>query len=167
MDKGCAEINTVLNDMIVDGVKYEKMAGDYYDQMLFDSKELYGYLDDLFKVSKNEKTIYDYIQIDSNSSIERTFAEECEKRDDIKFYFKLPFWFKIDTPIGTYNPDWALVYEGDKKVYFVAETKGTDDINDPCLSTGERDKMRCGKRHFENFPDVKFRAPITKLEKVI
>jgi len=165
MDKVCSEINTVLQEMIVDGVKYEKIAGEYYDQMLFDSRELYGYLDDLFEVSKKDKTVYDYVQIDSK--IEREFAAECEKRDDIKFYFKLPFWFEIDTPIGKYNPDWALVYEGDKKIYFVAETKGTDDINDPSLSVGERHKIKCGKRHFEQFEDIKFRAPVKSLKDVI
>lgn len=165
MDKACAEINSVLNEMIVDGVKYEKIAGEYWDQVLFDNRELYGYLSDLFEVKKPEKTLYDYIQIDSD--IERDFASECETRKDIKFYFKLPFWFKIQTPIGEYTPDWALVYEGDEKVYFVAETKGTDDINDPCLSESERQKIRCGKKHFENFPDVRFKAPISKLEKLI
>jgi len=109
MDKVCSEINTVLNEMIVDGVKYEKIAGAYWEQTLFEDKELYSYLDDLYEVKKPGKTVYDYIQIDSNSSIERKFAEECENRDDIKFYFKLPGWFFIDTPIGKYNPDWALL----------------------------------------------------------
>jgi type III restriction enzyme len=165
MDKTCGEINTVLNEMIVDGIKYEKIAGSYWDQMLFDDKELYGYLNDLFEVKKPEKTVYDYIQVDSN--VERNFAKACEDRVDIKFYFKLPFWFEIDTPIGKYNPDWALVYEGDKKIYFVAETKGTDDINDPCLSSGEQHKIKCGKKHFDNFPDVTFKAPVSNLEKVI
>jgi len=164
MDKTCGEINNVLNEMIVDGIKYEKIAGAYWDQMLFDNKEIYDYLNDLFEVKKPEKTVYDYIQVDSK--IERDFAAECEKRDDIKFYFKLPFWFEIDTPIGKYNPDWALVYENDKKIYFVAETKGTDDINDPCLSTGERHKILCGRKHFENFPDVKFVAPVSKLKRI-
>jgi len=168
MDKTCGEINTVLNEMIVDGIKYEKIAGSYWEQTLFDDKELYGYLDELYgnlyPVKKKEKTVYDYIQFDSE--IERKFAEECEKRDDIKFYFKLPFWFEIDTPIGKYNPDWALVYEGDRKIYFVAETKGTDNINDPSLSNEERYKIQCGKKHFANFPDVHFKAPVTKLSDV-
>jgi type III restriction enzyme len=165
MDKVCSEINYILNEMIVDGVKYEKIAGEYYDQMLFDSKELYGYLNDLFEVKKTEKTICDYIPV--GSKIEREFAEECEKRDDIKFYFKLPFWFEIETPIGKYHPDWALVHEGDKKIYFVAETKGTNDINDPSLSVGERHKIKCGKRHFKQFEDVEFRAPVKFLTDVI
>jgi len=164
MDKACGEVNSVLNEMIVDGVKYEKIAGEYWDQMLFDNKELSGYLNELFEVKKTEKTVYDYVLVDSD--IERAFAAECEKRNDVKFYFKLPFWFKIETPIGEYTPDWALVYEGDQKVYFVAETKGTKDINDPCLAEGERQKIKCGKQHFKNFPDVVFKAPIKELSDV-
>lgn len=161
MDKVCSEINAVLNEMIVDGVKYEKMAGEYYEQTLFEDKELYSYLADPYEVTKPQKSVYDYIEVDSN--VEREFAEECEQRDDIKFYFKLPGWFFIDTPIGKYHPDWALVYENDKKVYFVAETKGTNDINDPSLSNEERYKIKCGKKHFAQFPDVQFDAPVSKL----
>ncbi len=168
MDKVCSEINTVLNELIVDGIKYEKIAGAYWEQTLFDDKELYGYLDErfgnLYAVQKRDKTVYDYVQFDSE--IERLFAEECENRNDIKFYFKLPWWFLIDTPIGKYNPDWALVYENDKKVYFVAETKGTNDINDPSLSVGERHKIKCGKAHFKGFDGVEFKAPVKTLNDV-
>ncbi|MDD5063357.1 MAG: DEAD/DEAH box helicase family protein [Phycisphaerae bacterium] len=163
MDKVCEAINVVLNEMIVYGIKYEKIGNSYWDQMLFDNEELSGYFEDLFEVKKKEKTVYDYIQTDSN--IEKDFARECEKRDDIKFYLKLPFWFKIETPLGTYNPDWALVYEGDKKVYFVAETKGTNNIDE--LAPAERYKIICGKRHFEQFEDVKFQAPVKSLKDVI
>jgi type III restriction enzyme len=164
MDKVCDCVINVLNEMMVDGIKYEKIAGSYWDQMLFDNEELSDYLDDLFEVSKKEKTIYDYIKIDSN--IERDFARACEQRDDIKFYFKLPFWFKIETPLGTYNPDWALVYENDKKVYFVAETKGVNNIDDPSLSDAERFKIKCGKNHFKQFADVEFKAPVKTLNDV-
>ena len=163
MDKVCSEIITVLKEMIVDSVKYEKIAGSYWDQLLFDSEELYGYLDDLLEVSRKDKTVYDYVPIDSK--IEREFAKACEDRDDIKFYFKLPFWFKIETPLGTYTPDWALVYEGDKKVYFVAETKGTNRLDD--LTPNEQYKIKCGRKHFENFEDVEFTAPVTKLSDFI
>jgi len=164
MAKVCDCVINVLNEMMVDGIKYEKIAGSYYDQMLFDNDELYDYLDDLFEVSKKEKTIYDYIKIDSN--FERDFAAACEQRDDVKFYFKLPFWFKIETPLGTYNPDWALVYENDKKVYFVAETKGVNNIDDPSLSDAERFKIKCGKKHFKQFADVEFKAPVKTLSDV-
>ena len=161
MDKACSEINTVLNEMIVDGVKYEKIAGEYWDQMLFDDKELYGYLNDLFEVKETEKTVYDYVLVDGN--VERAFAEECEKRDDIKFYFKLPFWFKIETPIGTYNPDWAIVYENDKRIYFVAETKSPDEE----LRPSENMKIHCGRKHFEQFDGVKFKAPVSSVSDLL
>jgi len=163
MDKVSEEIINVLREMMVDGIKYEKIAGSYWDQMLFESEELSGYLDDLFKVAKKDKTIYDYIEVDS--TIEREFTAECEKRDDVKFYFKLPFWFKIETPLGTYNPDWAIVFENDKRIYFVAETKGTTRLDD--LTPNEQDKIKCGRKHFENFKDVEFKAPVTKLSDVI
>ena len=165
MDKVCSEINTVLNELIVDGIKYEKIAGAYWEQKLFEDKELYSYLNDLFEVKKPDKTVYDYIEVDSN--VEREFAKACEDNDNIKFYFKLPGWFFIDTPIGKYNPDWALVYEGDKKIYFVAETKGTNDPNDPSLSIEERQKIHCGKKHFANFPEVFFKAPVKTLSDVL
>ncbi len=163
MDKACSDINTVLNEMVVDGVKYEKIPGEYWDQRLFENEELARYLNDLYPVKKPEKTVYDYIEIDSNSGIERRFAEACEAREDIKFYFKLPGWFFIDTPIGKYKPDWALVYENDKRIYFVGETKGTDIENDPSLGVGELQKIKCGRRHFAEFPDISFKAPITDL----
>lgn len=163
MDKACVEINLVLREMIVDGIKYERIAGKCWDQKLFESEELIGYLDDLFKVSKMEKTIYNYVPIDSD--VERRFAQACEAREDIRFYFKLPFWFQIDTPLGKYNPDWALVYEGDQRIYFVAETKGTDKEED--LSPPERLKIKCGRKHFAEFKDVIFKAPVKTLADVV
>jgi type III restriction enzyme len=69
---------------------------------------------------------------------------------NIEFYFKLPNWFKIPTPIGHYNPDWAIVFEGVKKVYFVAETKSENQE----LRPSEDQKMKCGQAHFEKFDGV-------------
>jgi type III restriction enzyme len=69
------------------------------------------------------KTIYEnYIPLDS--SVESQFAKDCESSENVEFYFKLPNWFKIPTPIGNYNPDWALIFKGERKIYFVAKTKG-------------------------------------------
>ena len=167
MDKVCEAINFVLNEMIVDGIKYEKIPGQYWNQMLFDDEELYGYINDLYEVKNKDKTVYDHVKIDNYSSIERDFAKECDTRDDIKFYFKLPFWFKIETPLGTYNPDWALVYEGDERIYFVAETKGTNNIDDLSLRPEEKYKIKCGKRHFEQFDGVIFKAPVKSLKDVV
>ena len=90
---------------MIDGIKYKKIGSKDYEMMLFEENEIETYIDSLaFEVSKNEMTVYDkYMPLDSD--VETEFAKECETREDIEFYFKLPFWFHIDTPIGKYNPD--------------------------------------------------------------
>ncbi len=163
MDLVSQAILKTLHEMMVDGIKYEKIAGQYWDQRLFDNDELESYLDNLVKVQKQDKTLYNYVQVDSD--IERRFVSELENRQDVKFYFKLPFWFKIQTPIGEYNPDWAIVFEGDKRIYFVAETKGTTAEED--LSIPEQYKIRCGRAHFKALPDVTFKAPIRNVSELI
>ncbi len=166
MDVSADAINQILQQMMIDGIKYEKIAGQYWSMSLFDSEELYGYLQqkggNLVDVKKKDKTIYDYVLVDSD--IERKFAKELEDREDVKFYLKMPFWFKIQTPLGTYNPDWAIVFGGDKRIYFVAETKGTTDINK--LTPAEQLKIKCGKEHFQNFDGVEFKAPVKTLSDV-
>lgn len=161
MDMSSDEINRILQRIMVDGIKYEKVAGRYWNMTLFESEELYGYLQskggNLYKVKNPKKTVYDCVLIDSE--VERRFAKELEEREDIKFYLKLPFWFKIDTPLGTYNPDWGVVFEGDKRIYFVAETKSHNQE----LRPSEAMKIECGKRHFENFEGVEFVARINRV----
>ena len=88
-----------------------------------------------------------------DSSVEYAFARDCEERDDIEFYFKLPHWFKINTPIGTYNPDWALIKKNEKTVYFVAETKSAGQE----LRVTEKQKIKCGHAHFNEFEEVEFK----------
>ena len=75
------------------------------------------------------------------------------------FYIKLPRWFLVDTPVGKYNPDWALVYKNDQILYFVTETKdtgGKDGVNLSLLRPLEQLKIECGKRHFKQFEGVQF-----------
>ena len=90
-------------------------------------------------------SIYDKIVYDSE--VERRFAEELDKREDIKLFVKLPSFFKIETPIGTYNPDWAIVKHDDQTIYLVRETKSTKDFEK--LRNSEADKIKCGRKHFE------------------
>jgi len=166
MDISADAVNQILQQLMIDGIKYEKIGGKYWSMTLFNSKELYGYLQrkggNLVDVKETDKTIYDYVLVDSE--IERKFVKELETREDVKFYLKLPFWFKIETPLGTYNPDWAIVFDGDKRIYFVAETKGT--TNEKELSTAERLKIKCGEAHFKNFEGVKFKAPVKTLSDI-
>lgn len=82
-----------------------------------------------------------------DSQIEREFARQLDIRDDIRLFVKLPHWFQIETPIGKYNPDWAILKHDGQALYLARETKGTRDFLK--LRTSEADKVRCGARHFE------------------
>ncbi|MBI5674224.1 MAG: DEAD/DEAH box helicase family protein [Nitrospirae bacterium] len=162
MDNAVVAIKSVLYELMVDGIKYEKIGDKIYEMKLFEDNELEIYLDQFtFVVNNQEKSIYkNYIPLDS--SVENKFAKDCESSENIEFYFKLPFWFRINTPVGTYNPDWAIVFKGEKKIYFVAETKGEGQE----LRPSERMKIDCGKAHFEKFDDVKFKGPISSVSEL-
>lgn len=163
MDNASSIINLVLSKMMVDGIKYEKIAGEVWEMREFENEELEGYLDSLFEVNNPDKTLHNYVICDSQ--IESQFAKDLEANEDVKFYIKLPYWFKIETPIGSYNPDWAVVFEADKKVYFVAESKGTTNIEE--LREAERMKIKCGAKHFDEFDDVEFKAPVSKVREMV
>jgi type III restriction enzyme len=147
LDNVVAAVKRTLNELLVEGIKYEKINGASYEMKLFEAQEIEAYLSNLFEVTREDKTIYNYIEIDSNSTPERNFARDCEVDEDVKFFFKLPRGFKIPTPLGTYNPDWAVIFENDKRVYFVVETKGT--LNKQQLREIERLKIACGEEHFK------------------
>jgi len=141
MDSVARLIKNELHKLVVDGIKYEKIAGQGYEMRLFEETEIISYLNNLIEV---KKSVYDAIEYDSE--IEKQFAESLDMRDDIKLFVKLPSWFKIDTPIGTYNPDWAIVKHEDDTLYLIRETKGIKDFEK--LRNIEADKIRCAKRHF-------------------
>ncbi len=160
LDLATTAIKRTLYDLMIDGIKYQKIGGSEYEMALFEAQELEVYLNDFsFIVSDPSKTIYSaFVPLDSG--VESKFAKDCETSDQIKFYFKLPNWFKIPTPIGNYNPDWALVFEDDKKIYFVAETKdtGTPQVDLSKLSGDEQMKIKCGKAHFNEFSDLEYKV---------
>ncbi|HER23846.1 MAG TPA: DEAD/DEAH box helicase [Candidatus Atribacteria bacterium] len=141
MDSVARLIKNELHQLVVDGIKYEKIAGQEYEMRLFEETEIISYLNNLIEV---KKSVYDAIEYDSE--IEKRFAESLDMRDDIKLFVKLPSWFKIDTPIGTYNPDWAIVKHEDDTLYLIRETKGIKDFEK--LRNIEADKIRCAKMHF-------------------
>ena len=144
------QVSTIIQHQmrlfVVDGIKYHKIGDDhYYAQELFSDNELFGYLQKNMVESK--KSVFDHVVYDSD--IELEFATAFEGSDDIKLYAKLPGWFKIDTPLGTYNPDWAILIEvdGKEKLYFVVETKST--LFTDALRPTEKAKIKCGKEHFK------------------
>lgn len=140
-------INRTKRLAIVDGIKYQRIGNNhYYAQELFEQEELKGYLNNMLKDA--QKSVFEHVVYDSGG-VERTFAEQLEKNDAVKVYAKLPGWFKVPTPLGTYNPDWAVLVriDGQERLYFVVETKGslfTDDLRDH-----EAAKIACGEAHFK------------------
>lgn len=140
-------INRTKRLALVDGIKYQKIGDEsYYAQELFQQEELMGYLKNMLKDAT--KSVFEHVVYDSGG-VERTFAEQLEKNESVKIYAKLPAWFKVPTPLGTYNPDWAVLVEvsGEERLYFVVETKGslfTDDLRDQ-----EAAKIACGEAHFK------------------
>ena len=133
-------INRCKQMALVDGIKYQKLGDQHvYAQELFEKEELTGYLKSM--LMDTQKSIYEHVVYDS--MVERDFA------DAIKLYAKLPGWFKVPTPLGSYNPDWAVLVEEDgaQRLYFVVETKSSlfaDDLRDK-----ESAKIECGKAHFQ------------------
>ncbi len=147
IDLAAETINRCKRLALVDGIKYQKLGDEhFYAQELFDQEELTGYLKNM--LMNTEKSIYEHVLYES--STERDFADALEKNDAIKLYAKLPGWFKVPTPLGSYNPDWAILVEQDgaQRLYFVVETKSslfTDDLRDK-----ESAKIACGKAHFQS-----------------
>ena len=140
-------IKKTMSIFIVDGIKYQRIGADsYYAQECFEEQELYGYLSKNMIKNRDNKSIYNYTVYDSD--VEKGFARSFNENDNVKLFTKLPSWFKINTPLGSYNPDWAVVIEKDneEKLYFVVESKGsffTDDLRDT-----EEAKIKCATEHF-------------------
>jgi type III restriction enzyme len=144
-------IRNVQSAMEIDGIRYVKLDGEeYYLQEIFDSEELIAFLDR--NAIAVERSVYDHVIYDS-STVERPFAVALDNDPDVRMFFKIPEKFKIETPIGAYNPDWAVYMDkdGEQRLYFVIETKGTTRLDD--LRTPEEQKIHCGVRHFAALED--------------
>ncbi len=169
IDEAARAINRAKQEVMVDGISYQK-TGESYDMCLFENHELEAYLYDAamksgaIAVDNPDKTIYDYVTVDSE--VEYKFMKALEQADNIRFYVKLPGWFTIPTPLGSYNPDWAVVFDGDERVYFVAETKGVNKINNSHLSASERGKILAARQHFVEV-EVEYVAPVRDLQSAL
>lgn len=139
-------LNAAKRLAMVDGIKYEKLpSNEAYDQQLFLHEELVSYKDKTVEV-KGGRSPFEHIIVDSD--VERTFVKECEQDENVKSYLKLPSWFKVKTPLGPYNPDWAILLEkfGEERLYFIVETKGSTASED--IRPTELAKIKCGRKHF-------------------
>lgn len=171
MDKIAKIINKEKLKLILDGIQYQK-TDEYYDQELLDpakwlNAEIVDKNNHKHISSTNTKHLYDYILCDSN--IEKNFAEQCIKDHRALAFTKLPSYFKIKTPLGTYNPDWAILRktEDGNKLYFVVETKGKNEFDE--LSINEKQKIICARNHFKTVKDndtVIYEAPVNDYERI-
>lgn len=145
MDKVVKEIRSIMNHLIIKGIVYEKLEGIQYEMSRFREDEHKLFFAEE-RIVPTEKSVYDYVLWDSN--VEKQFAIDLEANHHVKYYIKLPSWFTIETPVGTYNPDWAILKKNGEVVYMVRETKSTKDQMK--LRISETDKIKCGRSHFES-----------------
>jgi type III restriction enzyme len=150
-----------LADQLVDGIQYEKINEWYAMTRLEEESLISSWEEYLIPAAKS---LYDHVLID-DSSVERDFVEGLERDNRVKMYIKLPDWFTVLTPVGSYNPDWAIIFEehdasgeptGKPLLYLVRETKSTTDMDK--LRPDERRKILCGKSHFERALGVDYRV---------
>lgn len=158
-------IQKALDELLVDGIRYEKLDGESYKMSLFDEPELETYLDRAYRVQHGNQgdpiqTPYDYIECDSH--VERLTAQALDGAENVKFFCKLPRWFTIPTPVGNYNPDWAVVLEDDQRVYLIRETKSTHDADK--RRQEENLKIQCGKAHFNALGEVNYEVATSAAE---
>ncbi|TMU20183.1 DEAD/DEAH box helicase [Halomonas sp. ATBC28] len=175
LDTVIAAIKTVLQELLVEGIQYHEINGKRYEMALFD-EPVETYLSSVYPQTSDDmitpvdKTLLEAQPLDgdtqgpkgdafncvmSDSDVENRFAHECSIDPRVRFFFKLPSKFKIATPLGSYNPDWAVVFENEERVYFVAETKSSTVKAD--LRRNEHLKIECGHRHFKLADDVTFK----------
>ena len=142
--KTAALINDEKATAVIQHITYN-MLDEKYDTNIFTEPTLKGNLGT--NVVKTKKHLYDHVLYDSAN--EKAFAQELDTNNDVAVYVKLPNGFYISTPVGKYNPDWAIAfYEGSvKHIYFVAETKGS--MSSLQLREIEKAKIHCAKEHFK------------------
>ena len=148
-----AEAARIINEqkatVIVEHLAYDPLD-DRYDSSIFTENQT---AQDLTKASeKLKKSVYEYVVTDSQ--VERSFVEQLDVSDEVVVYSKLPRGFFIPTPVGDYNPDWAIAFtEGEvKHVYFVAETKGS--MSTLQLKGVENAKIECARKFFASLNDM-------------
>lgn len=164
-------IERELEALMVDGICYRPViiGEKEYGKQLFLTPQQIGDIKHVIETS--EKCLTEQIVCDSGSKPERNFAHDADLDESVKFYVKLPDRFTIPTPLGKYNPDWAMVKheDGQDILYFVVETKGSNLSGD--LRTKEDLKIQCARAHFKTLAEhtdnpIRFCGPVTKLRDV-
>lgn len=134
-----------LYSQLTDTIVYEPVDGLRWEARLFIDHTGRAYEANVVPATKS---ITNVVPVDSQ--VERDFVKDVEDRDDVKLYVKLPSWFKVPTPLGGYNPDWAVVLETEEGecLYLVRETKGGKDV-EKLRFEHEQLKIKFGEKHFD------------------
>lgn len=141
-------ITGCLRSQVLSGIQYQEVAGSQWEMRRLepeDEEAIERYASKLYQVQNQDKTPFDHVEFDSE--VEHKFAKELDNNKDVRFYLKLPAWFSIDTPVGPYNPDWAIMFESEAKLYLVRETKGSLDAAE--RRAIENIKIDCATKHFK------------------
>ena len=150
-----AALRETLAELMVAGISYEKIQNDYFEWEQHFAVEERAILKAMMEhIESGDNCAYDWVECDSQ--VEREFARDLSKRDDIDLFLKLPRNFEVPTPVGDYRPDWAILFSASaqkpRRLCFIAETKSAvgDDgnIEFPKLRRHEELKIRCAARHF-------------------
>lgn len=161
MDLATRQIRDTLQRLMIDNIHYRLSGNGEEDYLLYSLKQEHQmYASRMLPVNKS---IYDAIEYESEP--EERFARDLDRREDVELFLKLPDWFEIDTPVGGYVPDWAVVKrseDGERRLHLVAETKSS-------LDPGKRrplenDKIRCGEAHFDAVPEVCYKVATNAAE---
>lgn len=156
------KVASIINDCkaiaVIKRITYSP-TDQTFDTDLFTVDEVRGVVGD--NAMESEKSLYDLVVIDSKGT-EMDFAKQLESNTDVEVYTKLPRGFYINTPMGQYNPDWAIVFrEGSvKHVYFIAETKGS--MREVDLRETEKSKIACARRHFTSLSNSTVKYDVVK-----
>ena len=154
-------IETELAQVLIDGIQYEPIRGSIYElrELQADGlEEKDRFIDQLYRVTNTEKTDFDYVVLDS--AVERQFAQYLDGREDIKLFMKLPDKFRIPTPVGDYNPDWAIIRieDGTEHLYLIRETKSS--LDSTKRRSSENAKINAAIKHFQAIDvDYKISTP--------
>lgn len=143
---------------VIEHITYHKTE-QCHEASIFAEQELRGRIG--IDAIESRKSLYDLVVVDSQG-VEKSFAEQLEQQEAVEVYTKLPRGFYISTPVGKYNPDWAIVFrEGEvKHIYFVAETKGSENLTQ--LRAVEEAKIECASRHFASISDSQVKFGVVK-----
>lgn len=144
-----SKVNAALNEQLVEGLTYEPIPGLQWEMHRLEpsvGEEIERYAARLYEVQNVGKTAFDHVEVDSE--VERRFAKGLDDNRTVRFFMKLPAWFTVDTPVGPYNPDWAIVFGRSERVYLVRETKGSADPDQ--LRRNEHMKIEFARRHFSS-----------------